>query len=60
MKVNENKKATLLQRLPVILAVTAQSYGLPLEASPGRKHGERRRQGPHAAKAGARSAHERS
>jgi hypothetical protein len=29
---NERKTASILQRLPVILAVTAASYGLPLQA----------------------------
>jgi hypothetical protein len=30
---NENKTASILQRLPVILAVTAASYGLSLPTS---------------------------
>jgi len=29
---NEHKTRSMLQRLPVILAVTAASYGLPLQA----------------------------
>ncbi len=29
---NERKTVSMLQRLPVILAVTAASYGLPLQA----------------------------
>lgn len=29
---NENKTVSMLQRIPVILAVTAASYGLPLQA----------------------------
>jgi hypothetical protein len=29
---NETRKATLLQRLPLILAVTAASYGLQVQA----------------------------
>lgn len=28
----ENKTSSMLQRLPLILAVTAASYGLPLQA----------------------------
>ncbi|MEJ6022755.1 hypothetical protein [Ramlibacter sp. PS4R-6] len=31
-KSNENRTASILQRLPVILAVTAASYGLTLPA----------------------------
>ena len=30
---NENRTASILQRLPLILAVTAASYGLTLPAS---------------------------
>jgi hypothetical protein len=30
---NENRTASILQRLPVILAVTAASYGLALPAN---------------------------
>jgi hypothetical protein len=29
---NDNKTLSMLQRVPVILAVTAASYGLPLQA----------------------------
>jgi hypothetical protein len=31
-RMNENRTASILQRLPVILAVTAASYGLTLPA----------------------------
>jgi hypothetical protein len=34
---NESKTASMLQRVPVILAVTANSYGLPLQALAPRK-----------------------
>ena len=43
---NETRTTTMLQRVPVILAVTANSYGLELKANGTRKpqaHGERRR-----------------
>ena len=43
---NETRTTTILQRVPVILAVTANSYGLELKANGTRKpqaHGERRR-----------------
>lgn len=53
---NETRTATMLQRMPVILAVTAQSYGLELrtqgtrrpEAAGHRQRGMRR--GAHDAK----------
>ncbi len=32
----EQKTTSILQRLPVILAVTAASYGLQVQAQPGR------------------------
>ncbi len=59
MTTNENKRATLLQRLPAILAVTAHSYGLSLEPQAVRKHGERRRAGPHQAQAAFKATQER-
>lgn len=31
---NERRTMSMLQRVPVILAVTAGSYGLPLQAQP--------------------------
>jgi hypothetical protein len=43
---NETRTTTILQRVPVILAVTANSYGLELKANGTRKpqaHGDRRR-----------------
>jgi hypothetical protein len=43
---NETRTVSILQRVPAILAVTAQSYGLELRAGDGRKPaaaGERRR-----------------
>jgi hypothetical protein len=43
---NENRTASILQRLPVILAVTAASYGLTLPA-----HGRPANGQPPAAKA---------
>lgn len=33
---NQHRTTSILQRLPVILAVTAASYGLPTQAQPGR------------------------
>ena len=45
---NDTKTASMLQRVPVILAVTAASYGLPLQArgermrSATRGHGHKR------------------
>ena len=36
---NENKTVSILQRLPVILAVTAASYGLSLPAGARNAHG---------------------
>jgi hypothetical protein len=45
---NETRTTSMLQRVPAILAVTASSYGLPLQAAGTRKpmaHGERRRHG---------------
>ena len=45
---SENRTTTILQRVPAILAVTANSYGLELKAH-GTRHpqaaGERRRSG---------------
>lgn len=46
---NETRTASILQRVPVILAVTAHSYGLELKAREARTPqaaGERRRGGP--------------
>lgn len=46
---NETRTASILQRVPVILAVTANSYGLALKARESRKPqaaGDRRRGGP--------------
>lgn len=43
---SETRTVEMLQRVPVILAVTASSYGLPLQAGGSRKPaaaGERRR-----------------
>jgi hypothetical protein len=43
---NENRTTTILQRVPAILAVTANSYGLELKAGGTRRPeaaGERRR-----------------
>jgi hypothetical protein len=37
MMVNETRTASMLQRVPVILAVTANAYGLSLEARESRK-----------------------
>ena len=31
-KMNEQKTSSMLQRLPLILAVTAASYGLPMQS----------------------------
>jgi hypothetical protein len=45
---NENRTTTILQRVPAILAVTANSYGLELKAGGTRRPeaaGERRRGG---------------
>jgi hypothetical protein len=44
---NENRTTDILQRVPAILAVTANSYGLELKAGGTRKPeaGERRRNG---------------
>jgi hypothetical protein len=45
---NETRTASILQRVPAILAVTANSYGLPWQAGGTRRpeaSGERRRQG---------------
>ena len=45
---NENRTTTILQRVPAILAVTANSYGLELKAGGTRRPeaaGERRRHG---------------
>ncbi len=45
---NETRTTTILQRVPVILAVTASSYGLELRAGGTRRPeaaGERRRNG---------------
>ena len=44
---NETRTASILQRVPAILAVTANSYGLSLQAPRTRRpeaHGERRQQ----------------
>jgi len=49
---NDTKTASILQRVPAILAVTANSYGLPLQADGARRPaaaGERRRTGRHKA-----------
>lgn len=46
---NETRTTSMLQRVPVILAVTANSYGLELKANGTRKsqaHGDRRRDDP--------------
>jgi hypothetical protein len=40
---NETRTASILQRVPAILAVTAQSYGLELRARRPEAAGERRR-----------------
>ena len=43
---NETRTTSILQRVPAILAVTANSYGLELKAGGTRRpeaHGERRR-----------------
>jgi len=43
---NETRTTSILQRVPAILAVTANSYGLALKAGGTRRpeaHGERRR-----------------
>jgi hypothetical protein len=45
---NETRTTSILQRVPAILAVTASSYGLSLQAAGTRKrsgHGGRRRHG---------------
>jgi hypothetical protein len=45
---NDNKTESILQRVPAILAVTANSYGLPWQAGGNRRPaaaGERRRPG---------------
>jgi hypothetical protein len=45
---NEKRTASILQRVPAILAVTANSYGLSRQAEGARKPaaaGERRREG---------------
>lgn len=45
---SETRTTSILQRVPAILAVTANSYGLSLQAQGTRKpeaHGERRRHG---------------
>ena len=45
---SENRTTTILQRVPAILAVTANSYGLELKAGGTRRPeaaGERRRSG---------------
>jgi len=47
---NETRTVSMLQRVPAILAVTAQSYGLELRAGGTRKPeaaGERRRHAGH-------------
>ncbi|MBC5785026.1 hypothetical protein H8N03_18920 [Ramlibacter sp. USB13] len=47
---SETKTASMLQRVPVILAVTAQSYGLELRAGGSRRPhaaGERHRHAGH-------------
>ena len=47
---NETRTGSILQRVPAILAVTAQSYGLELRAGGSRRpeaNGERRRQAAH-------------
>lgn len=36
----ENKTRSMLQRIPMILAVTAASYGLPLQAQAASPRGE--------------------
>jgi hypothetical protein len=36
---NDNKTRSILQRVPVILAVTAASYGLPAQGQPSRSTG---------------------
>lgn len=49
---NDTRTASILQRVPAILAVTASSYGLELRADGTRKPlaaGERRRTGRHKA-----------
>lgn len=38
----ENKTRSMLQRIPVILAVTAASYGLPLQGQASSMRGEAR------------------
>jgi hypothetical protein len=38
---NEHRTTSILQRVPVILAVTASSYGLPLESRAHRAEGSR-------------------
>lgn len=46
---NETRTASMLQRVPVILAVTAHSYGLSLQPAgprqPGLSEGRQRRDG---------------
>ena len=47
---NETRTTAILQRVPVILAVTANSYGLQLKANGTRKpqaHSHRRRSDAH-------------
>jgi len=41
MAMNEHRTASILQRVPVILAVTAASYGLPLQSKPQRPQRDR-------------------
>ncbi len=55
---NENSTRLILQRLPVILAVTAASYGLPAQAaqSTGSKSAERNAANSHAAPVATRTA----
>lgn len=46
---SDTKTASMLQRVPKILAVTATAYGLPTQAAGSRKPeaaGDRRRQAP--------------
>lgn len=52
MTMNDTRTASMLQRVPVILAVTAHSYGLSLQAREGRERpGSGKRLGEHRAMA---------
>lgn len=42
---SDNRTASILQRAPVILAVTAASYGLPLQPRAARAHAAGQRAG---------------